>query len=207
MGYLGRRNYTAPVPLVLFNKPFGVLCQFSRPDERPTLKDYITDASVYPAGRLDRDSEGLVLLTDDGKLQARISQPETKLPKRYWVQVEGIAGDEHLERLRRGVDLKDGPAAALEAEGIDEPQNLWPRDPPIRERRNVPTSWIELVIDEGRNRQVRRMTAAAGLPTLRLVRHAVGPWTLAGLESGEAQRISNERAWQCLDRYRAVPLR
>ncbi|MGH8167334.1 MAG: pseudouridine synthase [Woeseiaceae bacterium] len=203
-----RRNYTAPVPLILFNKPYGVLCQFSRPDKRPTLKDYVTEANVYPAGRLDLDSEGLVLLTDDGALQARISQPAAKMPKRYWAQVEGIAGKEQLERLRRGVTLKDGRATALEADLIEEPKNLWPREPPIRERRNVPTSWIELVIDEGRNRQVRRMTAAAGLPTLRLVRHAVGPWTLAGLESGEVQRISNAKAWQSLAAcYRAVPLR
>ncbi|MEX2125109.1 MAG: pseudouridine synthase [Woeseia sp.] len=188
------------MPLILFNKPYGVLSQFSRPDTRPTLKDYVTDANVYPAGRLDAGSEGLVLLTDDGKLQARISHPGSKLPKSYWVQVEGVAADRHLEELTRGVDLKDGRAVALKARSIDEPENLWPRDPPIRERRNNPTCWLELIIDEGRNRQVRRMTAAVGLPTLRLVRRAVGPWSIAELGCGETRRISNEQAWQRLER-------
>jgi 23S rRNA pseudouridine2457 synthase len=176
-----------------------VLSQFSGSDQRPTLKDYVTESNVYPAGRLDADSEGLLLLTDDGKLQARISQPHAKLPKSYWVQVEGIAGRQHLELLRKGVDLKDGNASALTAGVIQEPNNLWPRDPPIRERRNKPTSWLDLEIDEGRNRQVRRMTAAVGLPTLRLVRHAVGPWSLDDLECGETRRMTNKKAWLRLE--------
>jgi len=184
------------VPLILFNKPYGVLSQFSRPDGRPTLKDYVTESNVYPAGRLDADSEGLMLLTDDGKLQARISQPGEKLAKSYWVQVEGIAGQEQLALLERGVDLKDGIARALHAKAIDEPKDLWPRNPPIRERRNKPTSWIDIAIAEGRNRQVRRMTAAAGLPTLRLVRYAMGPWSLDDLACGETRRITNEKAWR-----------
>jgi 23S rRNA pseudouridine2457 synthase len=182
--------------LILFNKPYGVLSQFSRPDGRPTLKDYVTESNVYPAGRLDADSEGLMLLTDDGKLQARISQPGEKLAKSYWVQVEGIAGQEQLALLERGVDLKDGIARALHAKAIDEPKDLWPRNPPIRERRNKPTSWIDIAIAEGRNRQVRRMTAAAGLPTLRLVRYAMGPWSLDDLACGETRRITNEKAWR-----------
>jgi 23S rRNA pseudouridine2457 synthase len=194
-------NYTAPVPLILFNKPYGVLSQFSRVDERPTLKDYVLDERVYPAGRLDVDSEGLMLLTDDGHLQARISQPRSKLPKSYWAQVEGLASRNHLDRLTHGVDLKDGKAVALCAHLINEPENLWPRNPPIRERRDKLTCWIDLTIHEGRNRQVRRMTAAAGLPTLRLVRHAIGPWRLGDLASGDTRGISNEKAWQCLDNY------
>jgi 23S rRNA pseudouridine2457 synthase len=181
--------------LILFNKPYGVLSQFRRPDGRRTLKDYISESNLYPAGRLDADSEGLMLLTDDGKLQARISQPGEKLAKRYWVQVEGIAGQEQLALLERGVELKDGMATALCAQVIDQPKNLWSRDPPIRERRNKPTSWIDIAIDEGRNRQVRRMTAAVGLPTLRLVRHAIGPWSLDDLACGETRRITNEKAW------------
>jgi 23S rRNA pseudouridine2457 synthase len=186
------------VPLILFNKPYGVLSQFRRPDGRTTLKDYVADSSVYPAGRLDADSEGLMLLTDDGKLQARISHPGGKLAKHYWVQVEGIAGQEQLASLERGVELKDGMATALRAQVIDEPENLWPRDPPIRGRRNKPTSWIDIAIDEGRNRQVRRMTAAVGLPTLRLVRHAIGPWSLDDLACGETRRVTNEKAWRRL---------
>jgi 23S rRNA pseudouridine2457 synthase len=188
------------VPLILFNKPYGVLSQFRRPNGRPTLKDYVADSSVYPAGRLDADSEGLMLLTDDGKLQARISHPGGKLAKRYWVQVEGIAGQEQLASLQRGVELKDGIATALRAQVIDEPENLWPRDPPIRRRQNKPTSWIDIAIDEGRNRQVRRMTAAAGLPTLRLVRYAIGPWSLDGLTCGQTRRIPNEKAWRRLNK-------
>jgi 23S rRNA pseudouridine2457 synthase len=184
--------------LILFNKPYGVLSQFSRADGRPTLKDFVTENNVYPAGRLDADSEGLMLLTDDGKLQARISQPGGKLAKSYWVQVEGIAGSGHLALLERGVDLKDGPARSLHASSIGEPKNLWPRDPPIRRRQNKPTSWIDIAIDEGRNRQVRRMTAAVGLPTLRLVRYAIGPWSLDDLACGQTRRITNEKAWRRL---------
>jgi 23S rRNA pseudouridine2457 synthase len=187
------------VPLVLFNKPYGVLCQFSASGSRPTLKDYVTEGNVYPAGRLDADSEGLMLLTDDGKLQARISQPGAKLPKCYWVQVEGIAEAQRLKQLKQGITLKDGAAIALDARLIPEPKNLWPRDPPIRERQNIPTSWLDIRIDEGRNRQVRRMTAAIGLPTLRLVRHAVGPWALGDLECGETRRMANQKAWKRLE--------
>jgi 23S rRNA pseudouridine2457 synthase len=186
------------VPLVLFNKPYGVLSQFSSSGDRPTLRDYIGESHVYPAGRLDADSEGLLLLTDDGKLQARISQPVAKLAKRYWVQVEGLAGDDQLKRLKQGVELKDGRAVALGAESIREPRGLWTRDPPIRARQNIPTSWLDIIIDEGRNRQVRRMTAAVGLPTLRLVRHSVGPWSLGDLQSGQTRRMTNIKAWKRL---------
>ena len=187
------------MPLVLFNKPYGVLSQFSTSGSRPTLKDYVAERGVYPAGRLDADSEGLLLLTDDGKLQARISQPVAKLPKRYWVQVEGLASLEQLERLKQGVELKDGPAVALKAGLIREPEGLWARDPPIRERQRIPASWLDITIDEGRNRQVRRMTAAVGLPTLRLVRHSVGPWSLGDLGSGQTRRMANIKAWKRLE--------
>ena len=168
--------------LILFNKPFGVLCQFS--GERATLADFVRVPGVYPAGRLDRDSEGLLLLTDDGRLQARIADPRFKLPKTYLVQVEGEAGEDALAALRRGVTLNDGPTLPAAAERIDPPP-LWPRDPPVRFRKTVPDCWLRLTIREGRNRQVRRMTAAVGLPTLRLVRWAVGEWTVEGLAPGE----------------------
>lgn len=171
--------------ILLFNKPFGVLSQFTDSQERPTLSHYIPDKGVYPAGRLDHDSEGLLLLTDDGRLQQLISHPRHKLFKTYWVQVEGAPGADALERLRKGVMLKDGMTAPAEARLIDEPPNLWPRTPPIRYRASIPTAWLELRIREGRNRQVRRMTAAVGHPTLRLIRYAVGPWTLEGLAPGE----------------------
>lgn len=170
--------------LVLFNKPYGVLCQFSG-EGRPTLADYIPIKRIYPAGRLDTDSEGLLLLTDDGALQARIADPRHKLPKTYRVQVEGIPDDEALLRLAAGVELKGGPTLPAEARRIPEPQGLWPRDPPIRFRKRVADSWIELVLREGRNRQVRRMTAAVGHPTLRLIRWSVGDWSLEGLRPGE----------------------
>ncbi len=178
--------------LLLFNKPFGVLSQFTdrgSPTVRATLSDFITVKGVYPAGRLDRDSEGLLLLCDDGKLQARIADPRFKLPKTYRVQVEGTPQDETLERLRQGVRLKDGMTLPAEVASIDPPA-LWPRIPPIRERKSIPDSWLEITIREGRNRQVRRMTAAVGLPTLRLVRWSIGNWTVAGLAPGEFTEIS-----------------
>ncbi len=170
--------------LILFNKPWGVLSQFT--DEgsgHPTLADYIDVPGVYPAGRLDRDSEGLLLLTDDGRLQARIADPKYKLAKIYLVQVEGIPDEAALDRLRTGVDLKDGRTRPAEAELIDAP-DLWPRDPPVRYRKSVADCWLKLTIKEGRNRQVRRMTAAVGFPTLRLVRWSVGEWTVEGLATG-----------------------
>ena len=174
--------------LILFNKPFGVLCQFtdrgSEGSKRATLSDYIEKPGVYPAGRLDRDSEGLLLLTDDGRLQARIADPRYKLPKSYLVQVEGIVDEAALAALRDGVRLTDGPTLPAEAEAIADPI-LWPRDPPIRVRQSIPDSWIRLTIREGRNRQIRRMTAAVGHPTLRLVRWSIGRWVIDGLRPGE----------------------
>jgi 23S rRNA pseudouridine2457 synthase len=173
--------------LILFNKPMDVLSQFTdrgSPTRRATLSDYIEVPGVYPAGRLDRDSEGLLLLTDDGKLQARIADPKFKLPKTYLVQVEGEPDDTAIAHLVRGVDLKDGLTRPARAERIAAPQ-LWPRDPPVRFRKSVPDSWLRLTIHEGRNRQVRRMTAAVGYPTLRLVRWSVGDWSLDGLQPGQ----------------------
>ena len=174
--------------VILLNKPYGVLCQFSASAGRRTLKDLLAVPGVYPAGRLDADSEGLVVLTADGALQARIAEPRHKLDKGYWVQVEGLVTDEALRRLRAGVRLRDGPTRPASARAIAEPPNLWPRDPPIRSRRHIPTAWLELVIREGRNRQVRRMTAAVGLPTLRLVRFRIGAWELGNLSPGEWRR-------------------
>lgn len=173
--------------LILFNKPYGVLSQFTdRGTEtaRATLSDYIDVPRVYPAGRLDRDSEGLLLLTDDGKLQARIADPKHKMAKSYLVQVEGELDEASLERLRKGVRLKDGMTRPADVERVDEP-DLWPRDPPIRVRKTVPDSWLKLTIREGRNRQVRRMTAAVGFPTLRLVRWRVADWTVEDIPLGE----------------------
>ena len=186
--------------LILFNKPFGVLPQFTDKGSaknpmggspRPTLSQYIDVPDVYPAGRLDMDSEGLMLLTDDGRLQARISDPKFKMPKSYLVQVEGEVSEEALAALRDGVRLKDGITLPAEAKRIADPE-LWPRDPPIRVRLSVPDSWIKLTIHEGRNRQVRRMTAAVGFPTLRLVRWSVGEWTVEGLAQGEWREVRAE---------------
>ena len=177
--------------LLLFNKPYGVLSQFTDTagsEARATLSDHIAVPGVYPAGRLDRDSEGLLLLTDDGRLQARIADPKFKAPKTYRVQVEGTITDAALDALRKGVRLKDGMTLPAEAERIDDPA-LWPRDPPVRFRKSVPDGWISLTIREGRNRQVRRMTAAVGFPTLRLVRWRVGEWTVDGLAPGEWREV------------------
>lgn len=176
--------------ILLFNKPYGVICQFSRDGMHPTLADYIAVPEVYPAGRLDTDSEGLLLLTDDGKLQHRITDPKHKLPKTYWVQVEGIPAEAALEQLRRGVKLNDGVTLPAEAQAMEEPAGLWQRDPPVRFRKNIPTSWISLTIREGRNRQVRRMTAAVGFPTLRLIRYRIGDWSLADIAPGEHRVIA-----------------
>lgn len=173
--------------LLLLNKPFGVICQFSADGLHPTLADWVDVAGVYPAGRLDTDSEGLLLLTDDGVLQHRITDPKHKMVKRYRVQVERVPDEAALDRLRAGVTLKDGPTRPCTVRRIDEPADLWPRDPPVRHRIAVPTCWLELDISEGRNRQVRRMTAAIGHATLRLIRIAIGPWQLGGLQPGQWQ--------------------
>ena len=175
--------------VILFNKPFGVICQFSPDGAKPTLKDFIEVPRVYPAGRLDTDSEGLLVLTDDGVLQARIAEPRHKLEKGYWAQVEGTPSPEALETLRRGVELNDGVTLPATARAIASPKGLWERTPPIRVRQAIPTAWLEIGISEGRNRQVRRMTAAVGLPTLRLVRFRVGPWELADLALGAWREV------------------
>ena len=186
--------------LILFNKPFGVLPQFTSGDGRPCLRDFVPLRGVYPAGRLDMDSEGLMLLTDFGPWQARISQPGSALTKRYCVQVEGTPTTASLEPICRGIMLKDGPARPAKARPIDEPEGLWPRDPPIRKRKAIPTAWIEIELSEGRNRQVRRMTAAIGFPTLRLVRWAIGPWSVEGLAPGAWRSIPLEQAEHMLRR-------
>jgi len=171
--------------LILLNKPYDVLCQFSPEGDRAVLADFVPVKGVYPAGRLDRDSEGLVVLTDDGKLQARIADPRYKLEKTYFAQVEGLVAEDALDRLRLGVELNDGPTLPAVAQAVAEPEWLWPRTPPIRVRKTVPDSWIKLTLREGRNRQVRRMCAAVGLPCLRLIRWRVGDWTLKGLAPGK----------------------
>jgi len=170
--------------LILFNKPYGVLTQFTDSDNRPTLANFISIKGVYPAGRLDRDSEGLLLLTDDGKVQHRLANPKFKTWKRYLVQVENIPSLESIQRLQNGLELKDGPTKPAKAKLI-QPPDLWPRDPPVRFRKEIPTQWLEIEIREGRNRQVRRMTAAVGHPTLRLVRTNIGKWKLGKLQPGE----------------------
>lgn len=192
------------VQLVLLNKPFGVLPQFTSPDGRPCLRDFVAVQGIYPAGRLDFDSEGLMVLTDFGPWQARISQPGSALAKRYRVQVEGAPTDADLEPLRQGLVLKDGPTLPAPARLIDEPPGLWPRVPPIRVRKSVPDRWIEVELHEGRNRQVRRMTAAIGLPTLRLIRWAIGPWTVEGLEPGAWRQVPVAEAERVLASGRPV---
>jgi len=178
--------------LILFNKPYGVLSQFTdREGDRKTLADYLEIPKVRPAGRLDFDSEGLLLLTDSGPFQAQIADPRHKMAKTYWAQVEGIPDEAALTRLKTGLLLNDGPTRPAQARIIPEPAELWPRDPPIRYRAAIPTTWIELTLKEGRNRQVRRMTAAVGHPTLRLIRAAIGPWSLAPIAPGEWQEITN----------------
>lgn len=175
--------------LVLFNKPFRVLSQFRASGDKETLAAHIRDPDLRVAGRLDYDSEGLLLLTDDGALVQRITHPRSKMPKTYWAQVEGVPGEDALDILRRGVTLKDGPARPAEVRRMNEPKELWSRDPPIRHRVSVPDCWLEITIREGRNRQVRRMTAAIAHPTLRLVRVRIGAWRLDGLAPGELREI------------------
>ena len=175
--------------LILLNKPYGVLCQFTDAGGRPTLADLVAVPRVYPAGRLDLDSEGLLLLTDDGALQARLADPRRHVEKVYRVQVEGVPGEDALARLRAGLVLKDGPTRPARVRLVEEPPDLWAREPPIRRRVAIPTAWIEIGLTEGRNRQVRRMTAAVGLPALRLIRVAVGPYALGALRPGQWREV------------------
>lgn len=180
--------------VILLNKPFGVICQFSPSGDHPTLKDYVDIPGVYPAGRLDTDSEGLVLLTGDGNLQHAITDPRHKMAKTYYAQVEGQPDDSALAPLRAGIELSDYRARPAEAVLVPPPEWLWPRVPPIRMRQAIPTSWLRLTLREGRNRQVRRMTAAIGFPTLRLIRHSIGSWTLDGLPPGQWQSLESSIA-------------
>lgn len=197
---LNRRSTNAAAPrLLLLNKPFQVLTQFTSTDGKATLANFISAPGFRPAGRLDYDSEGLVLLTNDGSLQAQLADPRWKTTKTYYVQVESIPDSGALDRLRRGVELPDGRTLPAQADHVHEPEWIWPRDPPIRERRSIPTQWLRLSIREGRNRQVRRMTAAVGHPTLRLIRWSVGPWDLQGLAPGDWREVAAEE----LGRWRA----
>lgn len=198
-GHSGAAGGIVPhMPLILLNKPCRVMSQFTDERGRDTLADYVDTADVYAAGRLDYDSEGLLLLTDDGQLQSRIANPRHKLPKIYLAQVEGIADHESLRRLQQGVDVRGRKTRAQSAAVLPEPQWLWPRNPPIRYRVNVPDSWLEITVGEGRNRQVRRMCAAVGLPVLRLIRTRVGPWSLDSLVPGESRTISLPEAWRMI---------
>ena len=185
--FISARVHKDTATLILLNKPYGIVSQFSGDDQN--LSRLIDIPNVYPAGRLDKDSEGLLLLTDHGQLQHRIANPRFKLEKSYWVQVDGSITQDAIDQLTNGVTLKDGIAKAISAREINEPPLLWPRTPPIRVRQTLPTSWVELVINEGRNRQVRRMTAAAGFPTLRLIRHRIGKWSVSNITSGNYQTI------------------
>lgn len=203
-----RRSHARGSRLLLFNKPFGVLSQFSggaSPDRRDTLAGWIDCPGAYPAGRLDKDSEGLLLLTDDGPLQSRITEPRFKLPKTYLVQIENEPTEEDLEALRKGLTLRDGPTRPADVDRID-PPCLWPRHPPVRFRKHVPDCWLRLTLREGRNRQVRRMTAAIGHPTLRLVRWRIGPWTVDGVEPGDWKSIGARRARSELMRTATIEL-
>ncbi|MGR5141259.1 pseudouridine synthase [Photobacterium sp. DNB23_23_1] len=182
------RRPRGPTKIILFNKPFNVLTQFTGEPGDKTLSDFVPVKDVYPAGRLDKDSEGLLVLTNDGVLQAQLTQPKSKQPKTYWVQVEGAPSEEELEQLRRGVTLKDGPTLPAGVEVIDSPE-VWERVPPIRERKNIPTTWLAITLKEGRNRQVRRMTAHLGYPTLRLIRYQVADWTVNDLAPGEWKEV------------------
>ena len=177
--------------LIQFNKPYGVICQFSPSGEKPTLKNFISVPNVYPAGRLDTDSEGLLLLTDDGRLQSRIADPRHKMPKTYWAEVEGAPSASDLQLLRDGIDLQDFVTAPAKVRGMPAPHHIWPRVPPVRFRLNIPTSWLEITISEGKNRQVRRMTAKVGLPTLRLIRVAIGEWLLGDLAPGDWREVAH----------------
>ncbi len=178
--------------LILFNKPYDVLSQFTDGDKRKTLADYILVKHVYAAGRLDKESEGLLLLTDDGKLQDKIANPNKKLTKHYWVQVEGEVNDNAINLLRKGVKLKDGMTKPAEVDRIAEPEGLWVRVPSVRFRKTISTQWLEIAIREGKNRQVRRMTAAVGNPTLRLIRHRIGDWSLGELSPGESRMLEGD---------------
>ncbi len=188
--------------LVLLNKPYRVLSAFTDLRGRETLAACVDIPDVYPAGRLDYDSEGLLAITDDGRLQAAIADPRHKLPKTYYAQVEGIVAADALTRLRDGIDVRGHTARALDASAVEEPEWLWPRNPPIRYRQSVPDAWLRITIDEGRNRQVRRMGAAVGLPVLRLIRTRIGPWEVHGLQPGEYRDIPTRKAWPMLRRFR-----